>query len=112
MAPRRQRDPYEQLLALAERELECAGRGEYDELSEIAAERAEIIAALPPVAPAGARDTLERAALMQARVTIELERGRAQTVLALRHVTHARRAARGYRRSVGAVGVPRIDASA
>ncbi len=112
MAPRGPRDPYEQLLELAERELECAGRGEYGALAEIAAERTRIIETLPPVAPVTARETLERAALMQARVTVELQRGRAQALFALRHVLHARRAARGYGRSVGAAAVPRIDASA
>jgi hypothetical protein len=112
MAPRGQRDPYEQLLALAERELECAGSGDYEALAGIAAEREAIVETLPATPPASARETIELALLTQERVTIELQRGRAQMLCELRHVVHARRAARGYGRSVGLAGVTRIDASA
>ncbi len=113
MTPSGPGDPYERLLALAERELECAGAGQWAALPAIAAERAAIIQALPATPPPTARANLERAALTQARVTIELQRGRAQTLFALRHVLHARRAARGYRRSLGqAAPVTRINASA
>ncbi len=112
MAPRRTCSPYERLLTLAERELECAGTGEYAELPEIAAERAAIIERLPATPPPEARPALVRAALTQARVTIELRRGREQTVFSLRRVLHARRAARGYGRAVGAAARSRIDASA
>jgi hypothetical protein len=96
MARQRPRDPYVALLRLAERELELAGAGEFGALAEIAAERDALIATLPDVPPADARETLERTALIQERTTIELQRGREQMLLAVRHVTHGLRAARGY----------------
>jgi len=113
MAGRRSSDPYEQLLALSECELEHAGRGEFGELAAIAAEREAIIAALPPTSPAEARPTLVRIALANERVSIELQRGREQVLFALRRVVLARRTAQGYRRSFGdAATISHIDASA
>ncbi len=113
MAARRRRDPYARLLELAERELECAGRGEYAALAELADERAALIENLPQTPPADVRATLVRIALTQERTSIELQRGREQMLLALRRVVQARRAARGYGRSVGhSAAPPRVDASA
>jgi len=113
MTPPRPRDPYAALLWLAERELEHAGAGEYGALPDIAAQRESIIAGLPATPPAEARETLVLTALMHERVAIELQRGREQTVLALRRVTLGLRAAHGYGRSFGDTGAPtHIDASA
>ena len=54
-----------------------------------------------------------RIALTQERTTIELQRGRELTLLALRRVALARRTAGGYRRSVAApAATVRIDTSA
>jgi hypothetical protein len=50
---------------------------------------------------------------MQERVTVELQRGREQMLIALRRVRQARRAARGYRRSFGpAPMATRVDGHA
>jgi len=108
-------DPYAELLALGELELEHAGAGRYDALAEIAARRDAIIGELPPIPPAHVRSTLELAALTQERVTIELLRGRERTLLDLGLVAQARRTARGYGRSIATVrppGGPHVDTSA
>ena len=111
--PRRPRDPYAALLWLAERELEHAGAGEYAALESIARQREAIIAKLPAIPPAEARDTLVLTALMQERVAVELQRGREQTLIALRRVGLARRAAKGYGASFGvAPAASRVDGHA
>jgi len=106
-------DPYERLLALANEELEHAGRGEYDRLADLYRRRAAIIAGLPARPPASAIPTLQRTALIQERVTIELMRGREEKLFLLRRIVQARRAARGYRRSVARrAAATRIDTRA
>ncbi len=88
--------PYEVLLELIEHELALAGEARYKELLVLGAACAELIASLPPTPPAAARDVLERASLMQQRLTIELLRGREQILLALSGLERARRTAHGY----------------
>ncbi len=88
--------PYERLHSLAERALEHAGRGELDEIAEIAAERAQIVASLPPSPPAAARALLERTLALQERTTIDLRRGREQLLRELSAVHQGQRAADGY----------------
>jgi hypothetical protein len=93
-------DPYERLVELAERELEHAGRAELIEMQAVIDERNALVASLPARAPAGARDALERALVIQERVTIELLRGREETIRALANVRRGQRAAIGYARSL------------
>jgi hypothetical protein len=88
--------PYELLLELIERELQLAGEGRFDELTHAAEARAAHAASLPATPPAAAREALERAVLMQQRLTIEVLRGREAMVGALREIERAKRAANGY----------------
>jgi hypothetical protein len=94
--------PYEAIVRLAERELELAGEGRYDEIAQLAHQRAQLLAALPTPPPLCARDALERALMMQRRVTIELLRRQEEVLLGLRRVELSRRTARGYGDSIGA----------
>jgi hypothetical protein len=102
--------PYEALLELIERELQLAGEGRFDELLKVAAARAALAGTLPQTPPPDARETLERAWLMQQRLTIELTRGHEALLLELSKLERAQRTAHGYkpvqRRS------PRVSASA
>jgi hypothetical protein len=88
--------PYETLARIFERELEALGAGRLDELDALAAEREALIASLPATPPAAARPALERALLMQKRVTIEIIRRRDAIVLDLAERERVRRVARGY----------------
>ena len=89
-------DPYEAILAHAERELELAGRGELDELQALSARWSALTSALPERAPAAAQGLLERAALIHERTRIELLRIRDGLTADMGTVTRSRRAARGY----------------
>jgi hypothetical protein len=101
--------PYDALLELIERELELAGEGRFDEVAELAASRELLTGSLPAAPPASARPALERAALLQQRLTIELLRGREAVLLELAQIERGWRAARGYGpRNRG----PRVSASA
>jgi flagellar biosynthesis/type III secretory pathway chaperone len=88
--------PYETLARIAERELEVLASGRLDELERLAAEREALLATLPETPPACARPALERAALTQKRVTMEIVRRREAIVLELAQLEQARRLARGY----------------
>jgi hypothetical protein len=88
--------PYETLARIFERELELLGSGDLEELDTLAAQRDELIASLPATPPASARPALERAALTQKRVTIEIIRRREAIVLELAQLERVRRMARGY----------------
>ena len=66
------RDPYLRLAELAETERDHAVAGHIDEVLEVQAERAALVAQLPARAPEGARDHLRRAAAAQAEVTAAL----------------------------------------
>ena len=88
--------PYETLARILERELEALGSGELDALDELSAQREALIAGLPEVPPGSARPALERAALTQKRVQIEIIRRREAIVLELAQAEQVRRVAQGY----------------
>lgn len=88
--------PYEALARSLERELELIGEGAYDELGALHAERARLIERLPAVPPASARPALQRAALLNKRVEIEILRRRESLLVDAANVERAARTARGY----------------
>lgn len=88
--------PYETLARMVERQLELLGAGQLDELDALKAERAALIASLPARPPACARPALERTALTQKRVAIEIMRRREAIVLQLAQLERVRQTARGY----------------
>jgi hypothetical protein len=88
--------PYETLARSLERELELIGEGALDELDALYAERAALLESLPAVAPAEARPALQRVALMNKRVEIEILRRREALLADVATVERAERAARGY----------------
>jgi hypothetical protein len=88
--------PYETLARIVERELELIGEGRFDEFQALSAERAALVATLPASPPACARPALERAALLQRRVAIEIMRQREAMVLELAKLEQVRRTAEGY----------------
>ena len=81
---------------MIERELELIGTGDYDALAALKAEREALIASLPAIPPASARPALQRAALMNKRVEIEILRVREALVLESANVERVGRTARGY----------------
>jgi hypothetical protein len=101
---------YEALARSLERELELLGEGAFDELTALYAERRELIESLPAVPPAGARPALQRAALMNKRVEIEIIRRREALVLEAANVERVGRTARGYAATVESR--PRLQATA
>jgi hypothetical protein len=88
--------PYETLARIVERELELIGEGRLDDLVALKEERAALVATLPAKPPACARPALERAALMQRRVAIEIMRLRDAVVLDATRLEQVRRTAQGY----------------
>ncbi|HET6868206.1 MAG TPA: hypothetical protein VFH80_19990 [Solirubrobacteraceae bacterium] len=88
--------PYDALARSLERELELIGEGPLDELTALYAQRQELIESLPAVPPADARPALQRAALMNKRVEIEILRRREALVLESANVERVGRTARGY----------------
>ncbi|HUA70220.1 MAG TPA: hypothetical protein VMA96_04040 [Solirubrobacteraceae bacterium] len=88
--------PYEALARMIERELELVGTGDYDALSELKSEREALISTLPESPPASARPALQRAALMNKRVEIEILRLREALLLEFANVERVSRTARGY----------------
>jgi hypothetical protein len=88
--------PYERLAEMIQRELELAGAGDLDGLAAAQAQRAALKASLPATAPAHARAALERAALLQRNLSIELERRREAVLDAIRELELTARAAAGY----------------
>jgi hypothetical protein len=89
-------DPYHQLAALIESELQLVAERRFDELLALKRRRAELQASLPATPPAAAGPELERAALLHKRVEIELIRVRESVLEELAGVRHAQRAADGY----------------
>jgi hypothetical protein len=92
--------PYEALARSLERELELIGEGALDELAALHAERAALLESLPAVPPAEARPALQRAALMNDRVEIEILRRREALLLETANVERVSRTARGYAAAV------------
>ena len=88
--------PYEALARSIERELELIGDGALEELNRLYAERAALLESLPATPPADARPALQRAALMNKRVEIEILRHREALVLESANVERVGRTARGY----------------
>lgn len=88
--------PYETLARNIERELELIGEGAYDELEGLHAERAALLERLPAIPPDCARPALQRAALMNKRVEIEILRRREALLADAVNVERVGRAARGY----------------
>ena len=68
----------------------------WEELAALGEERERLIEALPPLAPVGARGSLEQAAELQQRVSAELTRALAIAREGLKRVDNSRRAAAGY----------------
>jgi hypothetical protein len=102
--------PYEALARSFERELELLGDGSLDELAALHAERARLISCLPAVPPASARPALQRAALMNKRVEIEILRRREALLVDAATVERVSRTARGYAPPVEAC--PSVQATA
>jgi hypothetical protein len=89
-------DPYERILELGELELELVQGQRWEELARLGEERERLIASLPPLAPSTARGPLERAAVLQRRVSAELTRSLALAREGLARVDRGKRAAAGY----------------
>ena len=87
---------YEALARSFERELELIGEGRLNELATLHAERTALIGDLPEVPPLSARPALQRAALLNKRVEIEILRYREALLLDLANVQLVARTARGY----------------
>jgi hypothetical protein len=92
--------PYEALARSLERELELIGEGALEELEALYAERTALLGRLPAVPPADARPALQRAALMNKRVEIEILRRREALLLEGANVERVGRTARGYAATV------------
>lgn len=88
--------PYEALARTIERELELICADDPEQLAALKAEREELIAGLPATPPACARPALQRAALMNKRLEIEILRLREALVLESANVERVDRTARGY----------------
>ena len=89
-------DPYQQLVALIELELQLVAERRFDELLALKRRRAELQGSLPTTPPPAAGPELERCALLHRRVEIELRRVREAVLEELAGVRHAQRAAHGY----------------
>jgi hypothetical protein len=89
-------DPYERILELGELELELVQGHRWEELAQLGAEREQLIESLPPLAPRNAKDSLERAAVLQQKVSMELARAIALVREGISRTDRVRRAAAGY----------------
>jgi hypothetical protein len=102
--------PYEALCEHAELELELAGRGEAAPLAALGERWHELAAALPPVAPPGARALLSRTRTLHERSREQLLALRDAVVAELATASRARRTADGYGGQLRRA--PRVDRSA
>jgi hypothetical protein len=102
--------PYETLARIIERELELVCTGDHAELATLKDEREQLIASLPATPPASARPALQRAALMNKRVEIEILRRREALVLEAANLERVDRTARGY--APAAANRPHVQATA
>jgi hypothetical protein len=96
-------NPWQDLLARAERELSLAREGRWEELAEAGAERVRLAAALPAPMPA-ARPLLERALHVQGQIDQLLTVARAHTARELGTLHRGRGAVRCYAPLAGAPG--------
>jgi hypothetical protein len=87
--------PYEDLLAGAERELELAAAGRWEELAAAAAERVRAATSLGP-APAAAEPILRRLAFLQDELGAIVLAARADTARELTGLHRGRGAVQGY----------------
>jgi hypothetical protein len=90
-------EPYERLAALVEAERDHAVAGRIDELREIQAQEAALVAALPERAPESARPYLARAAAVRAEVTTVLATALRVARADAMRVDHGRTAMAAYR---------------
>jgi hypothetical protein len=90
-------DPSERLAALVESERDHAVAGRIDELREIQAQEAALVAALPEQAPDGARPYLLRAAAARAEVTTALATALRVARADAMRIDHGRTAMAAYR---------------
>lgn len=93
---------YDELVRLAEQELDLARAGKLDEVAELQSRRADHVASLPSYPPAEARPALERAAALQRETTVVLAMSARSAVDSLRRVHRGRAAARSYAPAGGA----------
>ncbi len=100
-----------QLVSAAERQLELAEAGRWDELVVAMEEFQRRSAALPAIAPASAAAALSRCAELAGRVEATLRAGRIETARELSRLQRGRGAVRSY---VGAAATAggRLDDSA
>lgn len=87
---------HQDLLALAERQLELAGQERWDELLPVMEEWQRRTAVLSSAAPVSAADALARALEVVARVQERLRAGRMDTARELSSLQRGRGAVRGY----------------
>jgi hypothetical protein len=102
--------PYEMLARSLERELELLGEGALDDLPNLYAERAALLESLPASPPAAAGSALQRAALLNKRLGIEILRRREALLLDADRVERVDRTARGYAPAVQSR--PQVQATA
>jgi hypothetical protein len=88
-------DPWNELVALAERELELAHAGRWEDVADSSAERVRRAEALG-AAPAAAASALRRLSHVQAQITASLVTARAFTGRELATLRRGRTAVRGY----------------
>ncbi len=88
--------PYERLVRMIEHELELAGQGRLEELSDAVDARGEYLTTLRSPAPAAARGAVERANALHCRVIIETLRVRESLERSRGSLRRARRVARTY----------------
>ena len=88
--------PYERLLALAERERVLVHEGRADELEELLAARAALVAELPARPPREAAELLREALAVQEETSARLEDGLRSVRAELGRLGRGRGAVRGY----------------
>ncbi len=91
--------PYQALVALAEREHALVTGGRFEELEAIVAERRALVAGLPAQAPPSARPALERAAGLQMATTAALRAALDRTREELSSSSTRHHAVRAYTRA-------------
>ncbi len=102
--------PWEELVALAEREHACAQAGDWEGVVALGADRAQHSAALPAAPPAAALPALRRLEALQQDIVALLVAARADTVRELGRIDRGRSAVRGY--GAGAAAPARLRGTA